>query len=350
MKKLTRSYILQIDPNFHKMEEVRYNAQIYIKYLQHFVTQLYFSQKKFFSTKGMGTLANQAQKQAMGILNSHRKAIKETGDKSNIPQIKFKLTPALISKSKDTKYDYWVDILSQFKNKVLIPAKSHKCLNKSLKDGWVLSKYCEITEKNKKWFCRVFVTKEKPKPIIKQKSLGIDVGIKHGTTRSDNYLGYNLSKIIKEEKEKQRSRNKNKHKKKIQIKSRIKMVLDREVNRAIGRSKKLGLNLAVENPKRLTNLSSGKLQGWARSYFGNRLQVKAREEGIWVSKVNPAYTSITCFKCKKIDKKSRQSQSLFKCTTCGNTVNADRNAAFNVALKGQDWATKVANKTPVRST
>jgi hypothetical protein len=48
-----------------------------------------------------------------------------------------------------------------------------------------------------------------------------------------------------------------------------------------------------------------------------------------------------------IDKQSRVNQSEFICTGCGNTVNADLNAAFNIALKGQERLKLLADKTPV---
>ena len=38
-------------------------------------------------------------------------------------------------------------------------------------------------------------------------------------------------------------------------------------------------------------------------------------------------------------------QSEFICTGCGNTVNADLNAAFNIALKGQERLKLLADKT-----
>ena len=42
MTKITRSYKLQILPNFKKFEDVRYSASRYKIYLQHFITQLYY--------------------------------------------------------------------------------------------------------------------------------------------------------------------------------------------------------------------------------------------------------------------------------------------------------------------
>jgi transposase len=96
----------------------------------------------------------------------------------------------------------------------------------------------------------------------------------------------------------------------------------------------------------LANLRSGKLQGWARSYFANRLSQRALESGVYVVWVNPRNTSITCSSCGLIDKQSRVNQFKFECTGCGNTVNADLNAAFNIALKGQERLKLLADKTP----
>ena len=51
-------------------------------------------------------------------------------------------------------------------------------------------------------------------------------------------------------------------------------------------------------------------------------------------KVNPAYTSQTCSSCGKIDKNSRKSQAIFKCTSCNFEMNADENGALNILEKG----------------
>ena len=51
-----------------------------------------------------------------------------------------------------------------------------------------------------------------------------------------------------------------------------------------------------------------------------------------VVKVNPAYSSQTCSKCKHTSKENRKTQSLFECINCGYTENADFNAS-KVLLK-----------------
>ena len=47
--------------------------------------------------------------------------------------------------------------------------------------------------------------------------------------------------------------------------------------------------------------------------------------------VPAAFTSQRCSVCGCVDRKSRESQALFRCTTCGYACNADVNAARNIA-------------------
>ena len=54
-----------------------------------------------------------------------------------------------------------------------------------------------------------------------------------------------------------------------------------------------------------------------------------------VIKVDCAYTSQMCSKCKHTSKENRKTQSLFECTSCGYTENADLQACFNILQRGQ---------------
>ena len=56
-----------------------------------------------------------------------------------------------------------------------------------------------------------------------------------------------------------------------------------------------------------------------------------------VRKVHPAYTSQTCHQCGHVDKDNRK-QSVFKCTACGHTDDADVNAALNILAFGNGAA------------
>jgi putative transposase len=66
--------------------------------------------------------------------------------------------------------------------------------------------------------------------------------------------------------------------------------------------------------------------GWG--LLVRRLEEKAPGR---VEKVNPHYTSQRCSACGQVDGKSRESQAVFRCTACGFTLNADVNAARNIA-------------------
>ncbi|WP_329092183.1 MULTISPECIES: RNA-guided endonuclease InsQ/TnpB family protein [unclassified Streptosporangium] len=74
-------------------------------------------------------------------------------------------------------------------------------------------------------------------------------------------------------------------------------------------------------------------KGWYRIELATRS--RARYTGTHVITVNPAYTSQTCNVCTVVDRKSRESQAVFRCTSCGHTEHADVNAAKNVLTAGR---------------
>ncbi|MEV0348883.1 transposase [Nonomuraea sp. NPDC050680] len=74
-------------------------------------------------------------------------------------------------------------------------------------------------------------------------------------------------------------------------------------------------------------------KGWHRIELATR--GKARYTGTNVITVNPAYTSQTCNVCTVVDRKSRESQAVFRCTSCGHTEHADVNAAKNILTAGR---------------
>ena len=73
------------------------------------------------------------------------------------------------------------------------------------------------------------------------------------------------------------------------------------------------------------------LSKWSYYELQNMIEYKAEREGISVKYVDPAYTSQTCSKCGYVDKENRTSQEKFKCIECGFELNADHNAAINIA-------------------
>jgi len=88
-------------------------------------------------------------------------------------------------------------------------------------------------------------------------------------------------------------------------------------------------------------------QGWG--LLVRRLEEKAPGR---VEKVSPAFTSQRCSACGRVDRGSRESQAVFRCTSCGFAANADVNAAINIAAghavtaRGGDGVTRPVNREP----
>ena len=107
------------------------------------------------------------------------------------------------------------------------------------------------------------------------------------------------------------------------------------------------------------------LRGWTFYDLQNKIIEKAESYGIKIVKVNPEYTSQRCSECGYIDANNRLRQDTFICQKCGYgskyicnscqhiqtgsgvcekckgsvkpmVVNADYNAARNLAIKGID--------------
>ena len=61
----------------------------------------------------------------------------------------------------------------------------------------------------------------------------------------------------------------------------------------------------------------------------SKLEHLASKYNVKIIKVNPAYTSQTCFRCKKLHKELK-GQKIFICPACGYVRDRDDNAADNI--------------------
>ena len=107
-----------------------------------------------------------------------------------------------------------------------------------------------------------------------------------------------------------------------------------------------------ENPGRNVRAKAGLNRGILASGWGllvRRLEDKAPGR---VEKVSPAFTSQRCSACGQVDRDSRESQAVFRCTACGFAGHADVNAAINIAAghavtaRGGDGAARPVNREP----
>ena len=107
-----------------------------------------------------------------------------------------------------------------------------------------------------------------------------------------------------------------------------------------------------ENPGRNVRQKAGLNRGILGSGWGLLVRRLAGKAPGRVEKVRPALTSQRCSACGQVDRGSRESQAVFRCTACGFAGNADVNAAINIAAghavtaRGGDGVTRPVNREP----
>jgi putative transposase len=109
--------------------------------------------------------------------------------------------------------------------------------------------------------------------------------------------------------------------------------------RIVSEAKKLGLGVAVEDLKgirkaanKLRKKQKGLRHKWSFNQLRGMLAYKSKLAGIPFVAVDPAYTSQICSACGEMgDRKGKT----FSCKACGNTMDADTNAAKNIAARGR---------------
>ncbi|SQB99753.1 transposase, IS605 OrfB family, central region [Clostridium paraputrificum] len=93
------------------------------------------------------------------------------------------------------------------------------------------------------------------------------------------------------------------------------------------------------------------LKDWSYYDLQQKIEYKAKEQGIEIKKVNPKYTSKRCNNCGCIHEDNRDCknhQARFECKVCGHgkdtDVNADVNASRNIAIPDID---KIIEETEI---
>jgi putative transposase len=71
---------------------------------------------------------------------------------------------------------------------------------------------------------------------------------------------------------------------------------------------------------------------WAFYDLRTKIAYKAKQAGVTVVYVDPAYTSKTCSACGEIGSRRKHK---FVCKSCGNSMDADHNGAVNISRRGR---------------
>lgn len=111
-------------------------------------------------------------------------------------------------------------------------------------------------------------------------------------------------------------------------------------HRIVAEAQRTGRGIAVEDLSgirdraRLRRPQRATLHKWSFHQLGHFLEYKAGMSGVPFEKVDPRYTSQTCYECGHREKANRLGE-VFACRRCGTVSHADHNAARNIARLGQ---------------
>ena len=185
------------------------------------------------------------------------------------------------------------------------------------------------------------INKREPKRVI-----GIDRGLRNIAVLSNNkFINSNHLTAVKKRYEYNRSvlqqKGTRSAKRKLKRISGSEKRFVKDVNHQISK-RIVNEPASVFAMEDLTNIRKNKkwkvfnklLHGWSFFQLEQMIVYKADELGKHVVFVNPKNTSTTCCKCGHIDKHSRN-LSRFKCISCGFEIDADLNAARNIASRGK---------------
>ena len=213
---------------------------------------------------------------------------------------------------------------------VNIPLKYHK---HSLKfKNWNRKNTIRLSKVNENFYFTLVYEKDDLPKKLNGIPVGADCGYKKLLVLSDGQIvGTSLeSQYLKITKKKQGSKN-------------FKQSLaerDKLINQELNKIDLSQINqLVIEDLKNVKHKSklfrkiNNKLQRWTYPKVFGKLDRLCQENGILLTKVNPAYTSQTCSGCGTLDKKSRQGE-VFKCTSCNLEIDSDFNASINILQRG----------------
>lgn len=212
-----------------------------------------------------------------------------------------------------------------------IPLNYHKHSNSFLENDFKLRKNIQIKYINNNYYISLIWEKEVE---IKKvgKSIGIDVGYRKLIQTSDNQrIGDEMLLIYKNIVNKKR--NGKEYKRALLERDNLINYYVNQIN-VEGISKIIIEDLNnVKYKSSYNNKTNDLISRWTYRPLQNKITMMCEVNGIELVKVSPAYTSQTCSLCGHVDKNSRQGD-LFKCTRCGEELDADYNASINIHNRG----------------
>ena len=233
--------------------------------------------------------------------------------------------------------------LSTIEGRVKIAVSIPRCYEQYI-DWQVKSATLSYDVRLQKLRLHLVVKKETPQKLERNSVLGMDSGILNHAVLSNNvFFASNHIRAVKGSyqflRQKLQALGTRSAKRLLRKRSGREKRFQADVNHRIAKLvvaqpfnvialEKLEVKKVKKNGKRFNR----KLGNWAWRQLQRHVEYKAEALGKTVVYVNPAYTSKTCSRCGQI---GTRKGLVFKCKHCGFQLNADLNAARNIALRGK---------------
>jgi putative transposase len=212
----------------------------------------------------------------------------------------------------------------------------------------------DLVQREGLWWLHVVVSVPAPEVEQTDAVVGVDLGLNRPAVTSNNqFLGqrrwkavegryFRLSRALQKNGTKSAKRHLRKAKRR---RSRFRKDADHVLSKQIVAAAEPGATIVLENlkdirkrtrqGKRTTKQRQAKrrMHSWPFASLKEKIEYKAEERGCTVVAVDPRHTSQRCSCCGHTARTNRRSQSKFKCRKCGLHLNADLNAARNIAAK-----------------
>lgn len=272
-------------------------------------------------------------------------ALKRTGRKVGCPR-SASCPPRL---NKHTFKVSWTDAsvrLSTTEGRMTIPFSVPAFAEKWA--GWA-PLTADLIEREGRWWLHVAV--DVPAPVVPQTEqvIGVDLGLaRPAVTSSNRFIGKRGWRAVEERNLRLRralqakgTKSAKRHLRMMRRKqARFRRDCDHVLSKEIVAAVDPGGTVVLEDLKDIRSRvkvrhggQARRLHGWSFAQILSFVRYKAEGRGVTVALVNPAYTSQTCSSCGHTARNNRRSQAVFICRKCGYNLNADLNAARNIAAK-----------------
>jgi IS605 OrfB family transposase len=208
----------------------------------------------------------------------------------------------------------------------------------------------DLIQRDNGWWLHMVVTLPTPQIAPTDQVVGVDLGLACPAVTSQNhFLGKKVWKAIegrlfhlKRALQKKGSRSAKRHLKRVRHKQRrFRRDCDHMLSKQIVGLVQPGSTIVLENLKGIRQRTKARrktetkrrIHAWSFAQLKSFIAYKAEERGLMVVVVDPRHTSQACSRCGHTARTSRRSRGRFVCQSCGFELQADLNAARNIAAK-----------------